>query len=237
MDRLLAVWAKAITSSPNSPSIPRRRSARLAADSPNQPAGSSIAHESAPAVHDSLARSMAIPPEGNSSADPTATKRISGRKRDISSAELLTTPEVARSRRVSFGRVLRISVEEDSACQICSSEEDAREPDVGRYYPASAAQKAAGCEFAKVAPKPHEEPDVFCACADGCKASCPCHANGIGCWYEGWGCGCSALCQGGPTANHFFDEVAIRKARRTVLRAKARVSKGTVNGTARCESV
>ena len=111
---------------------------------------------------------------------------------------------------------------ENGKCSPCAKGETPLKPsDSGTYYPASAAQRKKGLEYAKRWPS--KEEDVidrgFCTCTDGCKpgSKCPCHANGIGCWWEGWGCNCSLRCKS-LLKGHVLDQVAVHQHRQTAIR-------------------
>ena len=121
------------------------------------------------------------------------------------------------ARRVSFGNAVRTLVEEDSACQLSTAEEPLRQSDCGRYYPASALQQAHGDEYAKAWPRAREEPQCFCSCTDGCRSpECPCTLDGVGCWFEGWGCACHGACLS-SIPPHVFNDRMIKRARLRML--------------------
>ena len=111
------------------------------------------------------------------------------------------------------------------------SELELREADTGKYYPASASQRRMGFELQRSTGTepvhsacsnlgPSADAGVFCACKDACRSACPCAAEGVGCWWEGWGCGCAGIC----TSNippHIFNERKVRNERKR-KRGKAR---------------
>lgn len=131
------------------------------------------------------------------------------------------------ARRVTFHNAVSVTVIPSDVCQPCEGtvvEKQLKPSDAGKYYPASSAQKALGLEYQKRWPQahgtdPHALDGVFCKCTDGCKpgSSCPCAKEGIGCWWEGWGCGCGPRCKS-SVPSHIFDEVAIHQARRATIR-------------------
>jgi hypothetical protein len=141
----------------------------------------------------------------------------------------VVTPEGrAPKRRVSFGRAVVRVVEPDGVAPLHETEAEVRSSDEGKYYPVSAARKQSGDEYQKKWPKAAEaEPDVFCRCTDGCRSGeCPCARDGVGCWWEGWGCGCSGVCRAEAIPCHVYDELAVRKERRRVLVQTKRESIG-----------
>jgi hypothetical protein len=159
--------------------------------------------------------------------------RTSRKRPALQAAAVTVTPETCtpkmKRRGVSFGGVVRTIVAADGLEPLCQTAEDARPSDCGKYYPVSAKQRASGVELEKSPRRRLEEADEeaeaeeaseepFCGCTDGCRSgSCPCHLNGVGCWWEGWGCSCAGSCRSG-TVPHLFDETAVRKARRAMLR-------------------
>lgn len=163
---------------------------------------------------------------------------------DRHASRILPQPEAhikhAPPRRVHFNTVARqliIITTDGDAMTACHQVDVPLRPsdDRGRYYPASAAQAAKGLKLEKRWPNPEaHEPaafcgDAFCACVDGCASGrCPCSAEGVGCWWEGWGCACGAGACKAAVPGHVFDELAIAKARRSVLR---RMAIGTTCGS------
>jgi hypothetical protein len=129
---------------------------------------------------------------------------------------------------VSFGHAVKTVVEADGLCPVCETVESLRESDVGTYYPASSALQAKGLQYEKKWPKKQQdETNAFCGCTDGCRSgSCACAKEGIGCWWEGWGCGCSGFCHSEEPC-YVYDELAVRKARRQQIRKAARESLGS----------
>ena len=113
---------------------------------------------------------------------------------------------------------------------MCQAELPLRQKDGqgGKRYPVSRKEEVAGLELAKIAhrsPKPLDR--GFCGCTDGCRSSdCPCCANGIGCWWEGWlgedgategwGCGCGEACRS-TVRGHVYHGGEGSRQRRTVL--------------------
>ena len=166
--------------------------------------------------------------EASLAAAPPHKKRAAGKPRAAASSSsspssaAVSSPRSASSRspRVSFGGCTTWIVHKNGRCMPCAEgESELKESDLGRYYPASAAQQKKGLELAKRWPKekPDEIDQGFCQCADGCRANCPCHANGIGCWWEGGGCNCSLRCKS-PTPGHVLDQRAVFQARQTAIR-------------------
>lgn len=138
----------------------------------------------------------------------------------------IQSPAGPGARRVSFGRTVLTVIEHEGIRCISETEQETRASDCGKYYPASPAQQLHGGVLEKRWPKKHKAPDAFCGCNDGClSASCPCAKEGIGCWWEDWGCGCQGACKSGVPA-HVYDCVAVTKARRATIRKATRNSHG-----------
>ena len=130
-----------------------------------------------------------------------------------------------RRRRVSFGKALAASVD-GTGCSYC--EVDVRADGGGKYYPASKQQRLSGQELQRVATHeadssldPSADSGAFCDCKDSCRSNCPCAAHGVGCWWEGWGCGCQGVCSS-AVAPHIFNDRKVRNERRRKLSSQGR---------------
>lgn len=148
-------------------------------------------------------------------------------------ADALSDPSAGAGRRIDtshFGVMLGEVLGDSSGggrtgTDSCTSPErvellDLRPSDSGKYYPTSSRARQRGEEYAKKWPGDAGELSgaSFCACTDGCVSACPCAAEGIGCWWEDWGCGCAGACAVAGT--HVYDELAVHKARQKALRRR-----------------
>ena len=174
----------------------------------------------------------------SSSADEQSTETVGERHRGLTAA----SPAAPRLKpRVSFGAAaVKLGIDKAGlrricgtagcpGCSVCQAELQLRHKDGegGKRYPVSSSEKAAGLELAKIA---HRRPKAldrgFCDCKDGCGPDCPCCANGIGCWWEGWlgedgategwGCGCGEACRS-AVRGHVYHEGEGSRQRRAVL--------------------
>lgn len=128
----------------------------------------------------------------------------------------------SKVRRVSFGGVVKIRLDQNGVGIHCQTAEELRPSDGGKYYPG---------ELAKLPPSERTPPwwnahVSFCRCSRGCGARCPCAKNGIGCWFESgvgedgasldWGCGCGMQCTA-AVAGYRCDLNAVWRVRRARL--------------------
>lgn len=225
LDFLTFAWSKWAAGSPNrangsNPSLNRRRSSRRFQPYPAAAGSPSALSPSAPEPKPSDAQTTEV------KAPRRSSKRAALEESKPSAASTSSASNII-SRRVTFHHAVSVTVIQSDACQPCEGtvvEEQMKPSDVGKYYPASSAQKALGLEYQKRWPQahgtdPHALDGVFCKCTDGCKpgSSCPCAKEGIGCWWEGWGCGCGPRCKS-SVPSHILDEAAIHQARRATIR-------------------